>query len=103
MKKVLLVLAVAAFAVACGNAGQQGGAQGQAAAIHAGCCSDGPTCCSEGLTQEECAERKARKAGPQCCSEGLTQEECAERKAAAQGCRRAAGEACKRGGEGCSR
>ncbi|MCL2413980.1 MAG: hypothetical protein FWC94_01845 [Bacteroidales bacterium] len=105
MKKVLLVLAVAAFAVACGNTGQQGAAQGQATGIHAaGCCSDGPTCCSEGLTQEQCAERKARLAGPQCCSEGLTQEQCAERKArAAQGCSRAAGEGCKRGDEGCGR
>jgi len=84
MKKVLLVLAVAAFAVACGNTGQQGTAQGQATEVRAaGCCSDGPTCCSEGLTREECAERKERKA--------------------AQGCRRAAGEECKRGTEGCQK
>ncbi|MCL2416870.1 MAG: hypothetical protein FWD02_02925 [Bacteroidales bacterium] len=116
MKKVLLVLAVAAFAVACGNAGQRG-----TAAEHSGCCQTAavvvPMCCQEGLSQEECARRKAgpsccqeglcqeecarRKAGPNCCQEGLSQEECQRRKAAARGCSRAAGEGCKRGNEGC--
>jgi len=70
MKKVFLVLAVvafAAFAVACGNAPQQGG-QATATEIQAaGCCAEGPSCCSEGLTREECERRKAKAAG-QCCS-----------------------------------
>jgi len=66
MKKVFLALAVVAFAtfaVACGNAPQQGG---QATEIQAaGCCSATPTCCSEGLTSEQCTERKEAKS---CCA-----------------------------------
>lgn len=73
MKKVLLVLAVvafAAFAVACGNAPQRG-AEGATTEVQAaGCCTEGPRCCSEGLTREECERRKA----------------CAAKKAAGEGC-----------------
>jgi len=70
MKKVFLALAVvafAAFAVACGNAPQQGG-EATATEVRAACCAEGPSCCREGLTREECDRRKAKAAG-QCCTQ----------------------------------